>query len=134
MILQERCMRTILFLKPRMSCREYFKRYRISTIYNLIIYESCKLVHNNSGCVFQKKNQMCTNITRAIEMICSYKVVHQKTEIKQITINCQGESKVQEILKVTWRNYFMKKTIIHSTNFLMMFCSVFNFLFSFCVF
>ena len=56
LILQKRCLRTILFLKPRTSCRSYFQKHNIATVYNLIIFEICRLVHSNSSRIIPLTN------------------------------------------------------------------------------
>ena len=54
LIVQKRLLRTILFLNPKVSCREYFLKHKVKTIFNLIILEVGKYVHKNLGSVFNK--------------------------------------------------------------------------------
>lgn len=47
LILQKRCLRTILKINQRESCKENFTKYKIHTVYNIYIQESVNFVMRN---------------------------------------------------------------------------------------
>ena len=66
LILQKRCLRTILFLKPKTSCREVFKKHQIHTVFNLIILETYKFVLSSNN-MFLKNSDLHFYNTRQKE-------------------------------------------------------------------
>ena len=64
LITQKRCVRTIFKLCPLESCRPYFKKYKIATIYNLYILESLLFVHRNKNSFFQSVSSVHSYTTR----------------------------------------------------------------------
>ena len=83
LIVQKRLLRTILFLNPKVSCREYFLKHKIKTIFNLIILEVGKYVHKNLGSVFNKNCYFHDHNTRRKENLqVSLKMKFNKYYIK----------------------------------------------------
>jgi len=47
LLLQKRCLRIVLKMKPRESCREVFKKHKIMTVYSMYVFEVCKYIHKH---------------------------------------------------------------------------------------
>ena len=64
LLLQKRCLRTMFFLKPKTSCRDYFLKHKIPTLFNLYILEVAKFVEKNIGELFHKHSDIHGHDTR----------------------------------------------------------------------
>ena len=108
-VLQKRCLRTILCLKPRTSCRNYFKRNKVSTIYNIIIFETCLLIHKNCGEFFKKNADIHNYNTRKkenvqIQIDKNRVFLHQIKIYNKLPSDLKSTSKFKSNLKKLLKN------------------------------